>query len=61
MKTYTLYRICDVTRRKVRIVTLGERRKQERGSNNADMMRLAERSCPGMTGPFPYLIVFSEK
>ena len=61
MKTYTVYRICNLTRRKVPIVTLGERRLEERGCNDEDMMRLAKRLCPGKTGDFPYLIVASEK
>jgi len=61
MTTYTVYRICEATRRKVPIVTLGERRQQERGSNQEDMMRLAKRLCIDATGPMSYLIVASEK
>ena len=60
MKTYTVYRICDVTRLKVPIVRLGERRLLERGSNDADMMRLARQLCAGTTGNLPYLIVVSD-
>ena len=60
MKTYTVYRICNVTRRKVPIVTLGERRRQERGSNAEDMLRLAKQLFPGTTVGLPYLIVASE-
>jgi hypothetical protein len=60
VKTYTVYRICDVTRLKVPIVRLGERRRQERGSNDADMMRLARQLCAGATGNLPYLIVVSD-
>jgi hypothetical protein len=60
VKTYTVYRICDVTRLKVPIVRLGERRRQERGSNDADMMRLARQLCAGTTGNLPYLIVVSD-
>lgn len=60
MKTYTVYRICDVTRLKVPIVRLGERRRLERGSNDADMMRLARQLCAGVTGNLPYLIVVSD-
>jgi len=59
MKTFKVYRICNVTGRKVPIVTLGERRRQERGSNDADMMRLAKQLCTGATGNLPYLIVAS--
>ena len=61
VKTYTVYRICNVTKLKVPIVKLGERRRQERGSNDADMMRLAKQLCNGTTGDLPYLIVVSEK
>jgi hypothetical protein len=61
VKTYVVYRICDITRRQVPIVTLAERRQQERKDNQADMMRLAERLCAGAAGPFNYLIVASEK
>ena len=61
METYTVYRICSNTRRKVTIVTLGERRRQERGSNAEDMMRLAKRLCTSTTGALPYLIMVSEK
>jgi hypothetical protein len=42
-------------------VTLGERRRQKRGSNDEDMMRLAKQLCTGTTGDLPYLIVASEK
>jgi hypothetical protein len=61
VKTYTVYRICHATRRKFPIVTLGERRLQERGNNDEDMMRLAKRLFPDTKDDLPYLIVASEK
>lgn len=60
MKTYTVYRICNATGLKVPIVRLGERRRQERGCNDADMLRLARQLCAGMIGRLPYLIVVSD-
>lgn len=61
MKTYVVYRICNVTRLKVPVMRLGERRKRERENNEADMMRLARRLCAGPKGNSSFLIVVSEK
>ena len=61
MKTYSVYRLCSITGLKVSFVKLCERRRQERGSNDLDMMRLAEKLCDGGTGDLRYLIVVSEK
>ena len=43
MKTYTVYRVDSRTNRKVLLGKMVERRREERGSNLADMFRLALR------------------
>jgi hypothetical protein len=59
VRTLIVYRIFKDTRQIVPIVKWRERRKHERGSNAADMMRLAKQLCAGANAPF-YLIVASE-
>ena len=43
MKTYTVYRIDFLNKKKVPIGMLVERREKERNKNEADIMRLAQR------------------
>lgn len=60
MKTFIVYRKCEDIGQMVPIVKLRERRKHERGSNAADLMRLAKYLCDGAIDPTSFMIVASE-
>jgi hypothetical protein len=60
VKSVVVYRICKDPRQIMPIWSLRERRQHERGSNTADLTRLAKRLCGDAITLSSYVIVISE-